>query len=84
MYPNEKQVYINTQVISLPFDSCWGLGGYVIDYSVYVAHFVDDTRRYRFEYVKWNTRPIGGHAVHAGDAAKRERIIVGAFVAHEI
>ena len=45
-------------------------------------HFVDDARRDRREQLVRQARPVGRHAVAALDGADRDRVLVGALVAH--
>src|SRR6185436_17666624 len=67
----------------LPFYGRRWLRADVVDHAIDALHFVDDTRRDVRQQIVRQPGPVGGHAVAALDGPDRDRVLVGALVAHD-
>ena len=65
------------------FYRCGGLGGDVVENTVYAANLVDDAHGHLIQHLVRNAHPIRGHKVRGRHRTQRQRVIVGTAVAHD-
>src|SRR5678810_610031 len=71
------------QPLLFPLDGAGRLGADVVSDAVDVGYLVDDATGYVAQERRGKIRPIGGHAVGAGDGTQNNRERVGTRVPHD-
>jgi hypothetical protein len=66
-----------------PFNGGRWLGADVVGDAIDTADLIDDTVRDFGQELIWQMAPIGGHAVGGSYCSERNRVFIGAFVAHD-
>ena len=75
-------IYLLLDSILFPLYGCGWLGSDIVNDTVYVFHFIDDTSGNLIQYVIGNTCPISSHEVCCCHAAQSDGIVICSEVAH--